>query len=132
VSATRTRGGGAGESVPIAPQTAPQAAFSQPGHDFTLQAVMELHKSVGEMNATMRGMKNSIDSVKGKVDDLVGWKHMIIGGAAALGAVIALLGFVVGKASDYVAIKVPALPQAASAQVLPQAAPAATVGTPKP
>ncbi len=70
---------------------------------------MELQKSVGEMNANLQSMKGSIESTKTKVDDLVGWKHKILGGAAALAAVIAALSFVLGKASEYIVIKQPTL-----------------------
>ena len=68
---------------------------------------MELQKSVGEMNANLQALKSSVDSTKTKVDDLVGWKNKILGGAAALVTVIAVLGFLIGKASDYVTFKQP-------------------------
>ena len=78
-----------------------------PDHSFTLQMIMELQKSVGEINANLGQMKASIDSMKGKVDDLVGWKNKILGGAAVLAAVIGIGGYIVGKASDYVTFKNP-------------------------
>lgn len=87
---------------------------------------MELQKSVGEMNATMMAMKSSMDSTKGKVDDLVGWKNMILGGALAIGAVLTLLGFIIGKGWDYVTIKTPTPPSA----TVVQTAPAQPVATP--
>lgn len=65
---------------------------------------MELQKTLGETNAQLKTLQASVDGLKSKVDDLVGWKHKILGAAAMLGAVIALLSFVAGKASDYVTI----------------------------
>lgn len=95
------------ESEPQVPQAAPQAGFGQQGHDFTLQAIMDLKQSFGELKTTMQGVKESVDSTKGKVDDLVGWKNKIIGGVAVIGVVGAVLGWVVAKASDYVTVRVP-------------------------
>lgn len=95
------------ESTPQPPQSAPTVYPGHGGPDFTLQCVIELQKTVGEMNATMRGMKDSIDGVKSKVDDLVGWKHKIIGGAAVLVFIGGLIGWAAGKASDYVSVRVP-------------------------
>lgn len=76
-----------------------------PGHDFTLQAVMELQKSVGEINANLHAMKSSLDSVKTKVDDLVGIKNKIIGGVAAVAIVGSLFGGLIALAVPYLALK---------------------------
>lgn len=98
------------ESTPQVPQSTPYGAGFAPGsHDFTLQAVMELQKSVGELNANMQAMKSALDGVKTKVDDLVGWKNRILGGAAALTLVVAVLSFLFGKASDYFVLKPPSV-----------------------
>ena len=119
-------------STPVAPQSTPHA-YGLPGHDFTLQAVMELHKSVGETNAVIQGMKSSLDSVKSKVDDLVGWKHRIAGGLAAIAVVFAVLGYVIGKASDYITLKIPSAATAAQAPPQPTLAPpVAPQGKPTP
>lgn len=103
MSASRTKRTTEAETVPQLPQSTPQVGM--PGHDFTLQAVMEMQKSIGEMNAKMDAMKTSLDGLKGKVDDLVGWKNKILGGVAVLGVVIAGLTWVISKASDYVEVK---------------------------
>lgn len=93
------------DSAPSSPQTTPdRIAHGQPGHDFTLQAVMELQKSVGELVARVDALRSSVDGVRSKVDDLVGWKHRIVGGAVVFGVVATVLGFVIGKASDYVTL----------------------------
>ncbi len=109
----------------------PNMSYGSGDHSFTLQAIMELQKSVGEMNANLQAMKSSLDGVKAKVDDLVGWKHKILGGAAAIAAVIAVLAFILGKASEYLTFKqsaqlaigtsaVPAQPTVDSSLVLPK------------
>jgi hypothetical protein len=117
MSATRVRK--EPESVAQVPQSTPSMlGMGMPGHDFTLQAVMELQKSVGEMNANLQALKGSVDSIKTKVDDLVGWKHKILGGAAVLAVVVAALSFLMGKASEYVTWKSPAQ-QVAAPAVLP-------------
>lgn len=76
-------------------------------HSFTLQAIMELQKSVTEVNVSLQNLKSSVDSTKSKVEDLIGWKNKIIGGAIAVGVVCTLIGFAVSKASDYISIKAP-------------------------
>ena len=102
--ATRGAKAPATDSVPQMPQTSP-SNFGQPNHDFTLQAVMELQKSMGEMNSTLKTLSSTIDGVKGKVDDLVGWKHKILGGAAALLFAGSVLGFLIAKFSDLFVLK---------------------------
>ena len=98
----------AAESLPAAPQTTPTGVgFGQVDYSFTLQAVMDMHKSVGELTSTVNALKTSIDSVKSKVDQLTDWKNRILGGAIALGAVCTLLGIGITKFSDYVTFKAP-------------------------
>lgn len=124
MSATKTRRQPDEESVAQIPQTLPIGiGAGLPGHDFTLQAVMELQKSVGEINANLQAMKSSLDSVKSKVDDLVGWKNKILGGFAVLAVVITFLWYVGSKASEYVILKpstpIPIAPSAQEAQPAP-------------
>ena len=98
----RTRNSPANDSVANVPQSTPEVIRTgQPGHDFVLQAVMELQLAVGKLDAKLDGVKTSIDSTKSKVDDLVGWKNKILGGVAVLVAIIAAMGFLAGKASEY-------------------------------
>lgn len=122
MNATRAKRPGEGESTPSQlPQSTPQGVgFGTGDHSFTLQAIMELQKSIGEMNANMNAMRASLDGVKTKVDDLVGWKNKILGGAAALGLVATVIGFGLGKASDYLTWKTP---QPATAVPAPSASP---------
>lgn len=81
---------------------------------------MELQKSVAEMNATLIATKAAVDGLKSKVDDLIAWKHKILGGAVVLGAVLAFIAFVAGKASEYVTLRPVATAQAPAATLPPQ------------
>lgn len=110
------------DSIPQVPQSTPNW---MPGgyhaHDFTLQAVIELQKSVGEMNANVQALKGSVDGLKPKVDDLIKWKTLIIGGAVTLGVVVSVLAFVAVKLSDYVTIKQPSATATAAGHPPPAA-----------
>lgn len=79
-----------------------------PSHDFTLQAVIEMQRTLGHLDANISGLKSSVDGLKGKVDDLVAWKHKLVGGAAVLVVVGGIIGWLVKGAADYVTLKVPA------------------------
>ena len=107
MNAVRRKSGA--DEEPTSPQVPPPAiGTGLHDHSFTLQAIMELQKSVAEINTNLLNLKSSVDSTKSKVDDLVGWKNRIIGGAIVLGIVGTLLGFVISKAGDYVTLKPPA------------------------
>jgi len=118
------------DAVASIPETTPSPGFGAREHSFTLQAIMELQKSMGELNATVNGMKSTLDSVKIKVDGLVAWKHAIVGGAITLGVVVTVLVFLLSRASDFVTFKTPPVAPAAVAPV-PTPAPTAAAPTPK-
>ena len=92
---------------PSLPDSTPESIHPRYDHSFMLQAVMEMQKTLGELNSAVSTMNASIQSTKAKVDDLVGWKNKILGGAVVLGAVFTLLGFAVSKCSQYVTIAAP-------------------------
>jgi len=69
--------------------------------------LMDVQKQLGEIKASIETLTKTVDSTKSKVDDLVGWKNRILGGAVAIGAVCAILGFGVTKLSNYVTFKAP-------------------------
>jgi hypothetical protein len=73
-----------------------------------MQAVAEIQRSLGKVEASVEALKTSIDSTKSDVKALVAWKNAILGGAAVIGAVIAMVAYLAGKASDDVTIKSPA------------------------
>lgn len=74
--------------------------FGHPEYQF-IQAIMEMQKSLGEVNASVQALskaldntdkdlKESIHSLKSKVDDLVRWKTLILGGAITIGFLIGI------------------------------------------
>lgn len=93
-----------------------------------MQAIIELQKSIGAMSAKIDAVEASVGSVKGsvdgmktKVDDLVALKNKFIGGLVATSVIIGAVGFVLGKASDYVTIKLPPQSSPTSPPAPPQA-----------
>lgn len=101
---------GADQAPPGVPQTTPPSiGFGHPEYHF-VQGLMEIQKSLGEMQANIQGLQRSVSETKAKVDELINWRNRILGGAVVLGAVCALLGFLVARGADYVAIRMPAAP----------------------
>lgn len=95
------------EAPASVPQTTPIGiGYGHPEYQF-VQSIMEMQKSLGEINASITTLGKSVDSTKAKVDDLVKWKNMILGGVIATTAIISSLIFLVSKASDYITIKSP-------------------------
>ena len=109
------------------PQITPQPGigYGHPEYHF-VQSIMEMQKSLGEINANIKSLEKSIDSTKAsleksidstksKVEDLIGWKNKIWGGAITLGVVFGLINFILIKSWDYVSFKAPTQPQ----QIIP-------------
>ena len=98
----------------------PQAVMSH-DHSFTLQAVMELQKSTGELTAAVSLMRDSLSAQDQKLDRLIDKQEQRLGEVEAtlnsvttklyaagvvLVAVLAIGGFMVDKAWDIMADKV--------------------------
>lgn len=123
----------AGDSdLPPLDNDVPTPSARQNDYRFEVQFLFEIQKSIGELKATQESMRDSIkanhdalksttDSIKTKVDDLVALKNKLIGGAAVLTVITSVLGFIVGKASDYVQFKAPNPPAAMVAPPAPSA-----------
>jgi hypothetical protein len=104
------------------------------GHpDQLVQAIMEMQKSLGHINASITSLTKSVDTTKAKVesfgdvnasftfltksvdnlrtkvDDLVKWKNVIFGGVLVGGALISSFAYLITKASDYVTVKAPSV-----------------------
>lgn len=96
----------ADETPASAPQTVPKGiGYGHPEYQF-VQAIMEMQKSLGEINASIKTLNASVASSNAKVDDLVKWKNMILGGVFVIGAIFSATYFIVSKASDYLTISV--------------------------
>jgi len=118
--------GSSSDIPPSTPQTTPKGiGYGHPEYQF-VQSIMEMQKSLGEINASIRALEKSVeitnskvevigevnssikalnqtvDSTKSKVDDLVKWKHMIIGGAIVSGVVISVIFAVGTKIMDHI------------------------------
>lgn len=91
---------------------------------------MEMQKSLGEINASIKSLSSAIDSIKSKVDDLTNWKNRILGGALVLGAVITVLGFLVGKFWDHVTFKSPVVQTIQQSQATTPSIPEIPIATP--
>ncbi len=77
-----------GEAPASIPQTTPRSiGYGHPEFQF-VQSIMEMQKSLGEINASIQALNKTVDSTKTKVDDLVNWKNMIFGGAITIGFLI--------------------------------------------
>lgn len=85
----RTPEGRGDTTPPSMPQMTPP--FSQSGHDFTLQAVIEMQKSLGELTAKTDRL---ISDVKSQGDKIDGVRLLLarIGGGAALLVVLVGIG----------------------------------------
>jgi hypothetical protein len=69
-------------------QTTPRTiGYGHPEYNF-VSAIMEMQKSLGEINASIQALNKTTESTKSKVDDLVNWKNMILGGAITVGFLI--------------------------------------------
>jgi hypothetical protein len=100
-------------------------APAQPMHGaefphFVWQQLGDIQAKLGELGTKLDANAESIKGVKSKVDDLVAWKHKILGGAAMLGFVVAALGWLAGKASNYIEFR---SPTAQSAPAIPSVPP---------
>jgi len=91
---------------PAPVQTVPSIGQGHPEYHF-VQSIMEMQKSLGQINASIESLTKTVDSTKSKVEDLVKWKNMIFGGAIVIGLFCSLAGFAVTKFSGYVTIKAP-------------------------
>jgi hypothetical protein len=88
------RGESSRETVPTSfPETTPR--FAQPGYDFTLQAVVEMQRSLGELSAKTDRLITDVKSQGDKIDSVRMRLAWLAGGAAVLGFLVAIgLGLV--------------------------------------
>lgn len=81
------------------PQVVPHT-YASSDHSFTLQAVIEMQKTLGELTSNIQTLTKSVESNKSKVDDLVQWKNMILCGAIMIGAIVAVLACGIWRMCD--------------------------------
>jgi hypothetical protein len=69
------------------PETTPPA-YAQPGHDFTLQAVIQMQKSIGELCAKTDRLISDVKSHGDKIDGIRLTLAWVAGGAAVVGVIV--------------------------------------------
>lgn len=60
-------------------------------HDFTLQAVVEMQRSIGELGAKVDRLVADVDSQGLKIDGLKQWQSKLFGAAAVIAATVAIV-----------------------------------------
>ncbi|TAL87487.1 MAG: hypothetical protein EPN46_03890 [Candidimonas sp.] len=104
------------------------ATYGAPGHDFTLQTIMELQKSVGALGATITSLTQSVaehttkvdrieDHLQKKIEDIgdkvSSMSHKIYAAGVVLAILVVIGGWMVNKSWELVsAIATPAIQQA--------------------
>jgi hypothetical protein len=71
------------------PETTPR--FAQPGHDFTLQAIIEMQRTLGELSAKTDRLMTDVKSQGDKIDKVRLRLSWVAGGAAVVGFFVAVL-----------------------------------------
>ncbi len=86
---------------PITPES-----YGQPGHDFTLQTILELQKSIGELTAAVGFLKESIDKQDKKVTKLEETMskvtHKIHTATVIISIFVIISGFIANKSWDII------------------------------
>jgi len=104
------------------PQTPPRSiGYGHPEFQF-IQSIMEMQKSLGEINASIQALSKTVESTKSKVDDLVNWKNMIFGGAITIGFLIGLTVSLL-KIFEHAPINIPSATQVIQPQSSPLTSP---------
>ena len=126
MAANPKKGAPATDEAPATiPQTTPAGiGYGHPEYQF-VQAIMEMQKSLGQINASIQALEKSVEGTKSKVDDLVNWKNRILGGTITVGVLFSVLVFLITK--DYLSFKpqpqAPTSIQAPISQTTPPAPP---------
>lgn len=110
------------DTTPAAPQAGtPSPVFSgHQDHSFTLQAVMEMQKSLGQLTGEITALTNSVDKLDTKVskldEKLSGVTHKVYAAGVVISILVLVGGFFVNKAWDMAASHLADLAKAAIQQ----------------
>lgn len=85
--------GGQEDVAPEAFPETPPPRYSQPGHDFTLQAVMEMQRTLGQFTAKIDRLVEDVGKLGGKIGDVEKDVHTVkVGAVVALGVLTVVGG----------------------------------------
>jgi hypothetical protein len=73
------------------PKTTPQE-YSSAGHDFTLQAVMEMQRTLGGVAERIDGLSGGLEKMADKLGDIEKAVHAVKIGAIVAGAILTVVG----------------------------------------
>jgi hypothetical protein len=76
------------DSMPETPRPRP----AQPGHDFTLQAVMEMQRTLGGVTEKIDALSGKLEKVADKLSDVEMAVHAVKIGAIVAGAILTIVG----------------------------------------
>jgi hypothetical protein len=114
VKSPQTRATG-NDTVPGALPDTPTPRYAQSGHDFTLQAVMEMHKSVGELSAKVERLIGDVEGQSKKMDTLMHNASFIKGGIAAsvvfITVIVGIASFILNTKWDALITAIKSLPK---------------------
>lgn len=106
--------------------TTPQDAGAPPhfsghhDHSFTLQAIMELQKSVGQISAEVKALAVASEKIDGKLDKIEekvsGVTHKLYAAGVVMTILLVIGGFLINKAWDMAASHVTEIAKTAIAQ----------------
>lgn len=110
-----TRGTSQGEETPRGLPDVPPPRFAQPGHDFTLQAVMEMQKTLGDLSAKVERLIGDVKSQGDKVDGLRHQASFIKGGIAVavffITGIVTVASFILSAKWDALLAAIKAMPK---------------------
>jgi hypothetical protein len=90
-------GKGEGTIPPSQPVTTPQN-YNQPSHDFTLQVVVDMQKTLGALDAKVDRLISDVEGLDTKTSEMSHRFALVAGGAAFGGAIIGVIAFLIALA----------------------------------
>ena len=100
----------AGDTVPGALPDTPTPRYAQQGHDFTLQAVMEMQKSLGQLSANVDHLISDVKAHGEKLEAIRHQSAFMKGGMAAsvffITAIIGITGWILNTKWDAVLLAI--------------------------
>jgi hypothetical protein len=97
--------------------------YPSPDHSFTLQMIMELQKSTGQLTECVNSLRTSLDRQSGQLDKIEekvsGVTHKLYAASVVLAILLVVGGFIIDKTWDLMAQQISFKQEAATKQELP-------------